>query len=80
MSLRVQFAKYLEYAASFTKFEIIKSKQPIFFLFWFTYIFDMILRNKQASEKKESKLWKSGDFWSILGAEMKMQYSIQRSF
>lgn len=79
MSLRVQDAEYLQYAASFTKFEITKSKQRIFFfLFWFTYIYDMILRNKQASERRESKVWKGGDFWGILGAEMKEWSTIHR--
>ena len=42
-----------------------------FFLFRFTYICDMTLKKKQASEKKERKLWKSSDFWGVLGVEMK---------
>lgn len=58
----------------------LKVSNAFFFLFWFTYIYDMILRNKQASERRESKVWKGGDFWGILGAEMKEWSTIHRSF
>ena len=61
MSLRVQVAEYYSMLPVLQSSKSLKVSNTFFFLFWFTYIYDMILRSKQAREKRESKLWKGGD-------------------